>query len=93
MMIKHCENDFKIQLGKPVRHWSSGVQEEIGLFLTLSTSQIEFRFLNNNKFGGALRRVEHFIGKQFKGETVGIIHHNNVARLKEIPKVKIINLN
>ncbi|MCS4324017.1 hypothetical protein [Bacillus subtilis] len=92
MLIKRCEIDFKMQLNKPVMGFSSGVQEDIGLFLTVSSRQIEFRFLRNSNFRVALKKVEDFIGKQFQGETVGVIYHDSVSRLRDIAKVDVINL-
>ncbi|MDR4182347.1 hypothetical protein N1207_11035 [Bacillus subtilis] len=92
MLIKLCEIDFKMQLGKPVLGFSSGVQEDIGLFLTVSSRQIEFRFLRKGNFRVALKKVEDFIDKQFQGETVGVIYHDNVSRLRDIPKVDVIKL-
>lgn len=92
MLIKLCEIDFKMQLGKPVLEFSSGVQEDIGLFLTVSSRQIEFRFLRKGNFRVALKKVEDFIGKQFQDETVGVVYHDSVSRLRDIPKVDVINL-
>ncbi|MBO3767242.1 MULTISPECIES: hypothetical protein [Bacillus] len=82
MLIKLCEIDFKMQ-------W---IQEDIGLFLTVSSRQIEFRFLRKGNFRVALKKVEDFIGKQFQGETVGVVYHDSVSRLRDIPKVDVINL-
>ncbi|PLV32219.1 hypothetical protein BSP4_31960 [Bacillus subtilis subsp. subtilis] len=60
--------------------FSSGVQEDIGLFLTVSSRQIEFRFLRNSNFRVALKKVEDFIGKQFQDETVGGVYHDSLSR-------------
>ncbi|AOA54541.1 MULTISPECIES: hypothetical protein [Bacillus] len=94
MLIKRCEIDFNIQLDrhKQVMGFSSGVHEDLGLFLTISSRQIDFRFLNSQKFVEALGKVEQFIEKQFHDETVGVIYHDNMTRLKDIPTIKIINL-
>ncbi|MDM5216880.1 hypothetical protein CHR37_05365 [Bacillus velezensis] len=92
MLIKRCEIDFNMQLDRPVMGFSSGVHEDLGLFLTISSRQIDFRFLNSQKFVEALGKVEQFIEKQFHDETVGVIYHDNMTRLKDIPTIKIINL-